>query len=362
MADAVVDSWDSAPIRSSGIGSWPGTDLVEALKISFDEAPELPYLPELPGRGVGSQLIGRGIAVLSGLSADLQPAGWRLTDAPGRDQLRARATLRDDLDQLEEVAQDYQGPFKIAFAGPWTLAASVERPRGDRLLADFGARRDLGQSLAEGIGELVSDLGRRLPGLELIVQIDEPGLPAVLAGSIPTASGFSKHRKIDVPEVSEALELLAATLHAEVPPDPSAESSVEASASGGLPRLWLHSCARDVPVQLIRKAGFDGVALDLDQLSTADWDVIGQAMTDGLWFGAGALPTTVPAVSSTLSPDTIAQRVLRAIRTLGLEPDVAGRMIITPACGLAGFDQGPAVRALRVVRKAADIVTDQLAD
>jgi len=237
--------------------------------------------------------------------------------------------------------------------GAWTMAASVERPRGDRLLADFGARRDLGQSLAEGIGDLVGDLGRRLPRLELIIQIDEPGLPAVLAGGVPTASGFSKHRKIDVPEVSDGLELLATTLRKN-------QGVNDPSADGGLPRLWLHSCARDVPVQLIMKAGFGGVALDLDQLSTADWDVVGQAMTDGLWLGAGALPTTTPTRAAT--PDAIAQRVLRAMRTLGLEPDAAGRMIITPACGLAGFDRASAVQALRVVRKAADIVTDQLAD
>lgn len=341
-----------APIRSTGIGSWPGTDLAEALKISFDEAPELPFLPELPARGVGSAIIGRGIAVLSGLGADLQPAGWRLTDAPGRDQLRARATLRDDLDQLEEAAQDYAGPFKIAMVGPWTLAASVERPRGDRLLADHGARRDLVQSLAEGIGELVGGLQRRQPELELIVQLDEPALPAVLAGSIPTASGFSKHRKIDIPEVSDGLGLLAETLA-------PALRQAQDTALAGLPRLWVHSCARDVPVELIMKAGFGGVALDLDQLSTADWDVIGQAMTDGLWLGAGALPTG--AAGQNVSADQVAQRVLRTMRTLGLEPDVAGRMIITPACGLARSDQPSAVRALRAVRKAADIVTDQLA-
>ncbi|MBO0811605.1 MAG: hypothetical protein J2P23_06120 [Microlunatus sp.] len=339
-------------MRSTGIGSWPGTELVEALKISFDEAPELPYLPELPDRGVGSQLVGRGVAVLSGIGADLQPAGWRLTDAPGRDQLRARATLRDDRDQLEEVGQDYQGPFKISIVGPWTMAALVERPRGDRLLADFGARRDLVQSLAEGIAELITDLRRRLPGLDLILQLDEPALPAVLAGDIPTASGFSTHRSIDVPEVSDGLSTVAEAASAALPEPPS-----------GLPRLWLHSCARGVPVELIRKAGFGGVGIDLDQLSTADWDRLGQAMSDGLWLGAGALSTgTGPATDRRWSADAIGQRVLRAMRTLGLEPDIAGRMIITPACGLARFDHGSAVRALRAVRKAADIVTDQLAD
>jgi methionine synthase II (cobalamin-independent) len=339
------------PIRSTGIGSWPGEDMAETLRITFDECPELPHLPELPARGIGSGIIGRGMAILSGMSADVQPAGWRLTDAPGRDQLRARAVLRDDRDQLEEAVQDYTGLFKISVVGPWTLAGSVERPRGDRVLADHGARRDLGQSLAEGIGELVADLARRLPQLELVVQIDEPLLPAVLAGQVPTASGFSSHRKIDQAEVSTALTWIADA----VTPHPE---PVE-----GPPRTWLHSCAPGLPVKLIKEAGIGGIALDLDQLSTADWDAVGQAMSDGLWLGAGGLSTsTGGATDRQWSADTIAQRVLRAMRSLGLDPSVAGQMIITPACGLARFDQRSAVSALRAVRKAADIVTDQLAD
>ena len=91
--------------------------------------------------------------------------------------------------------------------------------------------------------------------------------------------------------------------------------------------------------------------------------MIGQAMTDGLWLGAGALSTaTGEATQRQWSADRVAERVLRATRALGLEPDVAGRFILTPACGLARFDQRSAVNALRAVHKAADIVTDQLAD
>lgn len=350
---------DFAPIASTGIGSWPGADLAEALKINFAEAPELPYLPELPGRGVGADLIGRGTAVLADLFFDLQPAGWRLTGAAGHDQLRARAMLRDDLDQLEEAVQDYTGPFKISVSGPWTLSASVERPRGDRALADYGARREIAQSLAEGVARLTGEIGRRLPQLELIIQLDEPLLPAVLAGSVSTASGFSHHRKVDVAEVSGALtEVLTAV-------DRARSGTARGS---GMPMTWLHCCAPDVPVKLIKDAGFGALAIDLDQLGAGDratvaWDRIGQAMTDGMWLGAGALATSTGAATDrTWSADRIAQRVLRSIRTLGLEPDVAGRMIITPACGLARFDQRSAVQAMRAVRKAADIVTDQLAD
>ena len=50
----------------------------------------------------------------------------------------ARSTLRSDLDLLEEHAQGYSGRLKLSAAGPWTLAALMERPRGDRVLADSG--------------------------------------------------------------------------------------------------------------------------------------------------------------------------------------------------------------------------------
>ena len=47
-------------VVSTGIGSWPGTEMADALKIAFAECPDLPYLPELPARGPYAGLIGRG--------------------------------------------------------------------------------------------------------------------------------------------------------------------------------------------------------------------------------------------------------------------------------------------------------------
>src|ERR687893_960166 len=178
---------DIAPVRSTGIGSWPGNDMADAIKIAFAESPDLPYLPELPAGGAYAGLVGRSTALLAGLAVDLQPAGWRLADTSSREHRLAVSTLRSDLDQLEEQAQGYAGPVKYAVAGPWTLAACVERPRGDRVLADRGARRDLGQSLAEGVAELVAEMRRRLPEAVPVMQLDEPMLPAVLAGGVATA-------------------------------------------------------------------------------------------------------------------------------------------------------------------------------
>jgi methionine synthase II (cobalamin-independent) len=311
--------------------------MADAVKIAFAECPDLPYLPELPARGAYAQLVGRSTAFLAGLAVDLQPAGWRLTDASSRDHRLAVSTLRADLDTLEEHAQGYQGTVKLSVAGPWTLAATMERPRGDRVLADPGARRDVNQSLAEGIAQLVAELARRLPDIEPLIQLDEPMLPAVLAGSIPNASGLSRHRAIEPSEVSGAISY---ALH-RLAPTPVA----------------VHCCAAGPPIELLRSAGVSGVLLDIDQLTGAEWDVVGASLEAGLWIGMGALPT-----DRTLGPDQVARRVLDPLCDLSLEPLVAAGIVITPACGLASGTRDSAVSALRTLRSAAQIVSEQLAD
>ena len=72
---------------ATGIGSMPGTTdeaYAEAVRVVLGELPDLPHVPELPGRGATAAMTGRGLAVVESLAADLQPAGWRLTGPPGR--------------------------------------------------------------------------------------------------------------------------------------------------------------------------------------------------------------------------------------------------------------------------------------
>jgi methionine synthase II (cobalamin-independent) len=328
-------------VVSTGIGSWPGTDQADALKIAFAECPDLPYLPELPDRGPHAALVGRGTALLTGLGFDLTSVGWRLADSSSRDHRRAITTLRSDLDQLEEIAHGYEGPIKIAVAGPWTLAANLEHPRGDRVLADPGARRDVAQSLEQGIADLVAELARRLPAVGVIVQLDEPSLPAVLAGGIATASGLGRHRAIDIPEVSTAYSRLVERL-------------------GDTP-VVVHCCAPHVPIALLAKAGVRGMALDLGLLRTPDWDALGAGLEAGLWLGAGAYPTADPAAEAP-SPDRVANLVLAPLRRLELPPEISTHTVVTPACGLAGFTRHSAVGALRTIRRAASIIGEGLYD
>ena len=117
-------------MRASGVGGMPGEDMREAIQIVLGEVGDLPFVPELPARGAGAEMIGRSLAMLDGLSVDLQPAGWRLTSGESRDQRRSRSLLAQDLDAVEELLPTSTPVLKQQMTGPWTLAATVERPRG----------------------------------------------------------------------------------------------------------------------------------------------------------------------------------------------------------------------------------------
>lgn len=314
----------------------PGEDIAEAIRIVLGELPDLPYLPELPDRGVGAAgMIGRTLALVD-LDADLQPPGWRLTGTAGgkgRDQGRARSLMAQDLDILEELAQAYVGAFKIQVCGPWTLAATVERPRGDRLIADHGARRELAEALAEGLVSHIEDVRRRVPGItRLVTQVDEPALAAVIEGRIPTASGYGRHRAVDLPEASALLEHVL-------------DAAVRAGAEP-----WVHSCAARTPWALVRGAGARGLSVDLSQMSPADHDVFATALEAGEAVALGV----ISSVDAPLSAKQVITSVMRWLDMLGLDPEEHGeRLVVTPTCGLAGASATYTRAALAQLRTSA---------
>jgi methionine synthase II (cobalamin-independent) len=314
----------------------PGTSYDETLRMVLGELPDLPHLPELPGRGPHADMTGRALAIAADIGADLQPAGWRLTGsrrAAGLDHRRAVSLLAQDLDLVEEQTQGYSGRFKVQVAGPWTLAATVEKPRGDRVLADRGARRELAEALAEGVRDHVADVRRRLPGAEIVVQVDEPGLPAVMAGRVPTASGFHRHRSVDAPQASPALEWVLSAV----------------AESGATPVV--HCCAADVPVSLLVGAGAAGVSVDLPALEVSAYD----AVADLLEKQQPVFLGVVPAVDPTTAPaeSALTERVLRFLDMLGLDPGECPSLVVTPICGLAGASPGWAREALTLTAKVA---------
>jgi methionine synthase II (cobalamin-independent) len=319
---------------ATGVGSWPGStaeEYAEAVRVVLGEVPDLPYLPELPARGAHADLVGRTLATVADLGFDLQPAGWRLTDAAGVDHRRARSLLAQDLDQLEEQAQEFHGVLKVQLAGPWTLAASVEKPRGDKVLADHGARRELAQALAEGVAAHLADVRRRVDAAHVVVQVDEPALSSVLSGGVPTASGFGKHRAVQPPEASEALAWVL-------------------ERAGTEP--WVHSCAPGTPWPLLRGAGARGLSGDLSLLDADGLDAFAEALDAGERVALGVVPSVEPG--SAPSETGLTERVLRLLDLLGTDPDeVSGLLVITPSCGLAGASPTWARRATDLCRTVA---------
>lgn len=315
-----------APGSATGIGSWPGTEPGEAARIVLGELGVLPHLVELPARGPGADLVGRTAALLVDLAVEVVASGYRVVARPGRDHRRARDLVRHDLDALEEAferAGATPAAVKVQLAGPWTLCAALELRTGHRVLTDAGAVAEFSASLAEGLARHSSEVARRL-GVAVVVQLDEPSLPAVLAGSLPTVSGLATISAVAEPDAEAALR------------------TVLAAAPGA---SVLHCCADAVPVTLLRRAGADAVAVDLSRLRTQDLDGIGELFQDGGVLLAGLVPSTDPARPPSLRE--LAEPALRLVDRLGFSREVlATHTLVTPRCGLSGASPQWAQRAL----------------
>ncbi|MDG4767328.1 methionine synthase [Solwaraspora sp. WMMD406] len=330
-------SWPWPAGSATGIGSLPGTDVAEAQRTVLGELADLPHLAELPARGPGADIIGRGASFLVDLPIELYAGHWRVAARPGRDLRRALDLRERDLDQLTEQADGYTGPLKLQAAGVWTLAASLDVGLGGRLIRDHGAVRDLAASLAEGLRAHLDEVRRRVPGAEPLLQLDEPLLPAALAGRLPTDSGLHTYRS--VPEAT-ARELLGVVVDA-----------------AGAP-VVVHCCAADVPLAMIRAAGAVAVAIDLDRLDRLD--PLGEALDAGMGLFAGVVPATgTPGGGRDPESAPAAERIRTLWSQLGFAAErAAAQVVVTPACGLAGATPRYARAALAACRDAGRRLAD----
>lgn len=320
----------------------PGGDAREAAKTvtgSFGDGQGVPYLAELPARGPGADMIGRTIGLLVEMYGHVEPSGWRISDRPGRDTRRARSWLGEDLDALEEFTQGYEGPLKVQAVGPWTLAAALERRGGEAVLGDPGACRDLAGSLTEGLRDHLAEVRRRMPGAQVILQLDEPSLTGVLRGQVRTASGYRTYRAVD-------RQLVESTLR-------------EVLGVAGEGATVVHTCAPEVPFALLRRAGADGISFDFSLLTEREEEAIGEAVEGGTQLFLGVVPGTDPASDGLSDPGGSVMGVRTLWRRLGLNPGTLTESVaITPSCGLAGASPAYARAALAHCARAAKSLAD----
>lgn len=335
---------------ATGLGPWPGVGALEAQVAVLDRLADvpagvegLPHLVQLPARGPAAASVGRTLGLLEGMPAGLEPHGWRLRGTPDAELRRARAVLREDLEALTAAAVGYAGPLVLPVLGPWSLAARVWLPRGERLLGDPVAVRDVVDSLVVGVAEHVGEVRRRVPGAEPVVLVVEPALADVLDGAVPTFSGRARLAAIPAAEVREALRRTVAGLAAAVADD----------------AVVLHVPAEPASVRVAGGAGAAAVGVDVTGAGPALWEVIAAVVERGVRPWLGVVPVT-HAVAPGRSAATVAAAALRrAWRDVGLERARLARVVVTPAGGLAHLT--PA-RAGEVLRAAVDAAQDLAQD
>ena len=329
-----------AQVTATALGPWPGQDPVEATRIIRGElgSPHLPFLAELPDRGVGADAIGRTASLLVDLAVDVQPHGWRIVDRPGRDLVRARSALSTDINVLADIAGEEDSAadeFKVQLRGPLSLAAGLHLHNGERALIDYGARRDIAASLAAGVGAHLAKVSAAVPGARLVVQLDEPDIASVLAGTIPTSSGYRTLRSVAGQEVTELWRVVIDALRV--------AGAVEVAIA--VPEI-------EAPFERILSAGADAIAVPLRALTTRQWEQLAEAVEAGKRLWAGALQADGPGGAPKASE--VVDSVRRPWQQLGLPLAALGTVRVTPSGGLEGQSPAAATEVLTRLTQVAD--------
>jgi methionine synthase II (cobalamin-independent) len=321
---------------ASGVGSWPGTAPRRAAEVVVGElADALAHIVELPARGVGADMLGRAGALLIDVAIDTVPRGYRIA-RPGAVTRRAVSLLDEDMDALEEAWETagLRGGgrvVKVQAPGPITLAAGLELANGHRAITDAGAVRDLAASLAEGVAAHRATLARRLD-TPVVVQFDEPSLPAALRGELTGVTALSPVAALDEAVAGALLDACAATVGAEV---------------------LVHSCAPGLPWNLLQRSAIGAVSVDAGTLRAADLDGIAAFVESGRAIMLGVVATGAPERRP--SAEEVAAAVVAVTDRLGFgRSALRDRIGVTPACGLATATPGWARTAIELAHQAAD--------
>ena len=238
---------------ATGVGSLARrrrrSDYAEAVRVVLGELPDLPHLPELPGRGRhgGDDRPGARRGRRTSAPTCSPPGGGSPT--PGhrppprplacspRTSTRSRSRRRTApaRSRSRSPARGRSPPPSRSRAAtrcsPTTARGASSRRRWPRACATHLRRR--------------TPPGRRRD--RLVVQVDEPALAAVLAGAVPTASGFGRHRA-----VAPARGVRGAGVGAR-----------RGRRGGAEP--WVHSCAAgDAAAACCAAPARAGLSVDLD--------------------------------------------------------------------------------------------------
>jgi methionine synthase II (cobalamin-independent) len=166
----------------------------------------------------------------------------------------------------------------------------------------------------------------------VVVQLDEPSLPAALAGRLTGVTSFSSVHPVDEAVAQGLFDGLVERVGGEVA---------------------LHCCAADLPWKLLQRTALTAISVDVATLSAADLDGIGEFVESGRVVMLGVIPVQAP--DRPTSPREVAKVAASITDRLGFSREVLrDRTGVTPACGLAGATGEWARTAIELAQKVAD--------
>lgn len=329
-------------VRASTLGIMPGQDVVDAVYRVRGElgVPHLPVLPELPDRGYQATTLARTIACLEGLTADGTASGWRIRTGRADESERASALLTSDINALADVIGQEKTknatPYQLRLTGPISLSASVYRSNGELLLSDHGARRDIVQSLCEGLKPWIKALNEATRHAPLTLHLAEPYLEDAMKGAIPTSSGYKTHRNIPLHEVEAIYSALKQELGADI------EQLVVAMPAGLRSEVYVEP---------------DAVAFSLEQSDIELWENIARLIERGKHLFLGIQnPTHYFPVAER------AEWFIKNWRLVGLPLSALSQVTVTETTPMSGISPEIATTVMHHIAEVARAIAESASD
>jgi len=315
------------PGVATGIGSLPHDDPTAAAALVLRCLPELPAVPQLPGRDPREGMLAQWLVALP--EVEVGPDG-SLTLLGASDAApecvfdeRAHAGLLAFVD-VASAADRAPVRVKAQVTGPLTLgtalhAAGMPAPRA------FQRAAAVTRAWSVALEELV---GARLPDTGLLLFLDEPALV--------------KWRRDDAPlDRESAIDVLSGAL--------AAVDSV----------TGVHVCG-DGDLALALEAGPEVLGVEVRDDLVQHTVGLARFLDGDGWIAWGAVPTGRPVGESADPHWRVLARVWCELTRRGCDPvPLRTRGVITPACGLAGYGASQAERVLGIARELAARVHDQ---
>jgi len=324
--------------NSTGIGSLPHTDPVEACKVIFDSV-DIPFWPQLPHRSFNELMVpqysegfpfvkieGENIYINSAEEAAETAFYEAIANKSGFPISKEYAAgFYTFIDMLKERDQKYN-IIKGHITGPLTFALSLTDSEKRPIFFD-DEKKELSLELLKGkVSWQIDELQKYAD--KVLIFIDEPILSAL---------GTSTYVGVSNEEASRMLKEIVKFIQ----------------EYGGI--SGIHCCGKaDWP--LVLSSGVDVFNYDSyyfwDTLGLYPEDIIGFIDRGGI-IASGIVPTT-DAIKGVTFPDLKEQfeRGLNSLEKAGVPADkLRNQMLITPSCGTGSLNTEDALKAFSLLKE-----------